>query len=200
MGLFLDPQLSEPIHRKWPTAWARLVAFRIPLHQNATQSQKRQICHHRSETVYFFWDSSTIRRQNIYLSEAILHFTCVESISWACAEQSINLPFHNFIIPVYNTVQLTHEFIQMTQIQYLMSSSEAKRMTARAFSLLFRRWMVLSKSGGLRLWGIFRVRAMQIPPKETKQKINKWKTGLIYCQIAAGGLKRVIYWLYCQWL
>lgn len=34
MGLFLAPQLSEPIHRKWPTWSARLLAFRIPLHSN----------------------------------------------------------------------------------------------------------------------------------------------------------------------
>lgn len=31
IGLFLAPQLSEPIHRKWPTCSARLLAFRIPL-------------------------------------------------------------------------------------------------------------------------------------------------------------------------
>lgn len=31
MGLFLDPQLSEPIHRKCPTWSARFEAFRIPL-------------------------------------------------------------------------------------------------------------------------------------------------------------------------
>lgn len=34
MGLFLAPQLSEPIHRKWPTCSARLLAFRIPLYSN----------------------------------------------------------------------------------------------------------------------------------------------------------------------
>lgn len=39
MGLFLAPQLSEPIHRKWPTWSARLLAFRIPLQSDSGISQ-----------------------------------------------------------------------------------------------------------------------------------------------------------------
>lgn len=31
IGLLLDPQLSDPIHRKWPTWLALLVALRTPL-------------------------------------------------------------------------------------------------------------------------------------------------------------------------
>lgn len=46
MGLLLLPQLSDPIHRKWPTWLALLVALRTPL-----QGHLLQIYKHGSECV-----------------------------------------------------------------------------------------------------------------------------------------------------
>lgn len=34
IGLLLEPQLSDPIHRKWPTWLALLVALRTPLQEH----------------------------------------------------------------------------------------------------------------------------------------------------------------------
>ena len=46
IGLLLAPQLSDPIHRKWPTWLALLVALRTPLqgHSCVNLERTREVC------------------------------------------------------------------------------------------------------------------------------------------------------------
>lgn len=87
IALLLAPQLSDPIHRKWPTWLALLVALRTPLQGHQCVNEKRGTGYVQSNTYYNETASSEdvnsiMSRTNLLFFYILLVYLPLESSIW----------------------------------------------------------------------------------------------------------------------